>query len=755
MSPPSPLVAAYARLPLLLDMESNEFPSPKVVAEAAIAELRALVTAHDPIELLARVATHISVGDPDQPTDAGGPTKSEVNLEYLLSVVTTGPFPVNPEFLAPEVIQRTVDLLTLIHFAAAHHLMSAPISSTPAEAALSDIAASFQADKLHVRGDAYWPHLQKTTLDLLRPHDEKLRELLGFTSTDYFVFFARFEAELNARIETEYKTWIRPFIERIDPWMHKDKKGKYVPKDSEAYARFWKDNADELKVARDRFDRAHGPELYLATAENDAERHILASLSTEFGENTEFLGRKPEHAFWPLTDSCTDRRPVIHYAGNHYIFHPNRPQRDAYTIIGDLVRTADPKYWERKFLRTRDDYLEAETARLFSRALPDVPILTSVTYPLSGGGVSEADIVVLCDDVLLIVECKATRLDPATKRGADRKISADLKATIVGGLNQAERFVNELVSRGTMTVVDEKTKDSTTLSAARFRHLMRVNITLELINVVATQLWQLEAVGLTSEIDRAWSVSLNDLRVIVEILDQPAVFLHFLLRRLDLNEIQKIHARDEIDYMMHYVRQGLFFREANAPNENEDIRLVGFTEDLDQYYRRVQGLTEKGDKPQVNLGSLTQPVITALETQRPPHWMTGCLALLEFDTPEREALLAKRTAHREMAERRDMAFAYSLTANFESRQGVIIASASNPALAAPMLQARVLKRIREYELDEIVILLGGVHQWDSEVHVIIVNTKTTVDEITARLVSQLVIQSTEERKSRILPSPEV
>jgi hypothetical protein len=40
----------------------------------------------------------------------------------------------------------------------------------------------------------------------------------------------------------------------------------------------------------------------------------------------------------------------------------------------------------------------------------------------------------------------------------------------------------------------------------------------------------------------------------------------------------------------------------------------------------------------------------------------------------------------------------------------------------------------------------GLPPWDSEVHVIIATTKTTVDEWTARLVSQLVFQATEERK---------
>ena len=39
--------------------------------------------------------------------------------------------------------------------------------------------------------------------------------------------------------------------------------------------------------------------------------------------------------------------------------------------------------------------------------------------------------------------------------------------------------------------------------------------------------------------------------VIVEILDRPALFLHYLQRRLDLNALRSVDARDELDYLMH------------------------------------------------------------------------------------------------------------------------------------------------------------------------------------------------------------
>ena len=707
-------------------------------AQAAIAELRTLVMEHDPIELVARVATYVITGSPEKPTDEGGPSKSETNLEYLLSLVTAHPFPAAPKFPDPDVIQRTIELLTLIHLAASHHLMTLPTGNSPAEEAVGEFAASFRADKLHVRGDGYWPHLRQTTLELLRPHDARLRTVLGFTSEDYLAFMERTEAEGQARLDTQGETHIAPYVERIRPWLHEDEKGRLVPKHPAALARFWEEHEEELTAAKNLFDCAGGPEIYVFSEKNEAERRILAALSTACGGNTEFHGRKPEHAFWPLTESRTDKKPILRHADRHYAFQLTKLQREAYTLIGDLLRVADPSYWQDSFLKARDDYLEAETARLVRHALPSAEVLTTVAYPLAAGGLAETDIIVLCDDVLMVVECKATRLDAATKRGADRQLIADLKATIAGGLNQAERFVRELVSRGTMVVNANANARKISIEAGRYRHLMRINVTLDLISPASTGLWKLQDAGLTGTVDRCWSVSLNDLRVITEILDQPAVFLHYLLRRLELNGLRNVHARDELDFLMHYVRQGLFFREGNAPKENQELRIVGFTEELDQYYRRVQGLTEKGQKPTVTLGRLTQPVIALLQTQRPQHWTTGCLALLEFDVPGREDLLARRNEHRRVRGDPSAPFAFSLLANWESRQGVVVGSAAHPNEVAELLQARVSERCRQENLDEIVILLGGLPMWDTDVRVIIATPTTTFSQKTARLLRQLV-----------------
>jgi len=719
----------------------------RVAVEAAISELRSLIVDYDPIELLARVTTYIVPSDPDKPKDSGGPSKSETNLDYLMSLITAHQFPREAKFPDPDVIQRSINLLTTIHLAATNYLLMLPRRNTASEEAIGDFADAFRLEKLHVRGEAYWPHLKTTILDLLKSHDPKLREVLGFTSVDYFRFMERTESEVQNRLDAQVETHVRPYADRMRPWFHVNKGGDSEPTNQAAFARFLAENETELVAARARFDLFGGPEVFVFCPRSDAEERILAALSCECGENTAFHGKKPEHAFWPLTDSLTDHRPIIQKAGTYYAFNLPKLSREAYTLIGDLLRTLAPDYWRDVFLKARDAYLEMEAARLLQHALPNAQVLRSVDYPLTVGGFAESDIIVLCDDLLMVVECKAGRLDQATKRGADKKIVSDLRATVAGGLNQAERFVQELVARGTMQIRVGKTGETVTIDAKRFRYVLRVNVTLDLIIPASTQLWKLYEAGLTEGIERCWSVSLNDLRVIIDILDQPAAFVHYLLRRLDLNILRTVRAKDELDYLMHYVRQGLFFRESNAPKQNEQVMVSGFTEELDQYYRRVQGVSERGEKPRINFGERTERIIAMLQKTRPVHWISGCLELLEFDTLVREELLAKLVNHGHVVRDPRAAYALSFVANAAGRRGLALVSSLKPAQISDVVHGRAVQLCRKHGLDEILVLIGSFPDWGSEVYVVLATGTATVSSGAARLLNQLLVKTTEMRRT--------
>jgi len=686
-----------------IDWEALAEESRKDV-ERAIAELCALISHYDPIEILSRVATFVLTTLDDEHKDAGGPIKSETNLEYLVSLVAAHPETFNAEFPSPDVNQRVLELVTQVLMKATVYYSSRRHSRTETRTPIEELADSFRNVKIHVRGDGYWPHLRETMMGLLTPHADKLREVLGFSYQDYLAFMDRTESEIEARCSSEMRELGKRYRELMKPWF------KSIAEDeseSSAFQAFVSENRDEIDMAKANFDRIGTPSIYILNPTTEAEQKIVSSFSSEVGINRDFHGSKPAHAFWPLTPTCTDRCPILSRAGVHYAFNISKLQREAHNLIGDLLRDRDAQYWERKFLPDRDQYLERETARLFRTAFPGALVFENMVYPLSAGGEAEADIVIVVGGVLMVIECKAGRLDPSAWRGGEKRVLSDMKSTVASGLNQAQRLVSELTQRGTLKLTT-KGRPVYTLESSQFKRVFSVNVTLELLSSAASTLWELEDAGLVADAARCWSVSLNDLRVIMEILNSPALLLHYLVRRLDTRLIRKVEASDELDYLMHYVDQGLFFRERNTPKQNEHITICRFTDALDQYYRRVQGVSTIGNKPRVSLGKNTARVIEILLQQRPCDWLIGCIEVLEFGIPTREELLGKLSSHLSILQQKKPPFALSFVANFESSSGIAVATSRTPAQVRELVIERCRQHCQEHNIDHLTLLLFGV-----------------------------------------------
>lgn len=292
-----------------------------------------------------------------------------------------------------------------------------------------------------------------------------------------------------------------------------------------------------------------------------------------------------------------------------------------------------------------------------------------------------------------------------------------------------------------------KNSPKISISAQQFERVFSINVTLDLINPVSTTLWKLGEAGFASGIEKCWSISLNDLRVIVEILDQPALFLHYLVRRLDINVLQSVESRDELDYLMHYVKHGLFFREANLPAANEHLMLGGFTDELDQYYRKLQGISDNGEKPCVRLGELTQRLLSNLQRSTPPHWASGCVELLEFDTPMREELLGKQAEHLKRLQDPRGAYALSFVANFENQAGIALASSTDLDRARAVIIARCKEHCIQHSISVLWCFLVRGSLSNSIVEIMRVSRDTEVSEHTLRLLDQLKyeIQITEKK----------
>ena len=96
-----------------------------------------------------------------------------------------------------------------------------------------------------------------------------------------------------------------------------------------------------------------------------------------------------------------------------------------------------------------------------------------------------------------------------------------------------------------------------------------------------------------------WSIYLNDLRIITEILESPSEFLVYVERRIKYNDYPQVKMAEEIDIFGYFLSEGLYFDDIEFPENGFMLHIdSSFSKDIDLYYLWKEGkLDKKVNKP--------------------------------------------------------------------------------------------------------------------------------------------------------------
>jgi hypothetical protein len=142
-----------------------------------------------------------------------------------------------------------------------------------------------------------------------------------------------------------------------------------------------------------------------------------------------------------------------------------------------------------------------------------------------------------------------------------------------------------------------------------------VNITLAALGPPSIQLSALKKANLISATELPWSVFVNDLRVIADILQGPSEFLFYLQRRLRFNQFEQLHGAEELDLFAYFLDQGLFFDEEKLTGVSR-FSIGSNTDELDQYFENLEKTPAKAVKPALAISPGLRKLISAIETIR-------------------------------------------------------------------------------------------------------------------------------------------
>ena len=229
-----------------------------------------------------------------------------------------------------------------------------------------------------------------------------------------------------------------------------------------------------------------------------------------------------------------------------------------------------------KYQAHRGKVLETRTEAALSRVFPGATALHGFEYYVPASEDEEAgpvekytkrvegDHLFVLDDVAIIIEDKAVAIAPSARAGDTRRLRNDLTRIIERAVGQARRLQKRIEADRGLRLHGAEWMD---LSAIREIHTIAVS--LEDLTATTTGTAEIIEAGFIDKDHIAWTVSLHDLDLIVELIEHPSEFLLYLRRRTDPLATVIYTAADELDLYLHFQKKGLYV-EAD-PDELREI----------------------------------------------------------------------------------------------------------------------------------------------------------------------------------------
>lgn len=607
-----------------------------------IRELINIIEQYNPLELLSTIATKNTFADPEKYKEYTYEGR-ESYVEYSLSLALSVSNPGMGTHATSEAIERFNTLVAKVFSDMGWFFGMEAIDEE--DETKHEIRYNSLMHHLMVRGESYPEHHIELVKGIFEPHDRFLQENYGFSTNDIILWFENIEAQVVDALNRHgaFIAKMREMHEIFKRFV--DEQGWDSFSSMEECMKAY-DQLPEVQIKKKALEEAHEKLDYImfeVRPNDDLPQSFLDLVSAEFGNNAAFAEFEKSPG-WPTNDSIIYRRPLIAYDGKYYCFAAQIPYRNLISILEAFIREKDTAYFETTYQKARGQFLVSKALEYFGHLLPGSKIYEELYYPTTVNDKierAETDGIVLFDTNLFIVEGKAGALSIPARRGALSRVKRDVTELVDKAYEQALRtkqFINEA---GKPRFEYENGAEALVIENKRiFKNIYLINVTLENLGHLAAHLNSLKTLNLIKGKEWPWSVFLNDLRVISEVIETPSEFLMYLQRRLRANDYPQFHTGDELDFFMFYLYEGLYFDDDKLKNLDV-FSPHAYTQDLDRHYDYKAGRVSSGEKPRLKIPEEYKTLVKNIEATGKQGFSEVTTVLLGFDVNPMKDILSK------------------------------------------------------------------------------------------------------------------
>jgi hypothetical protein len=358
------------------------------------------------------------------------------------------------------------------------------------------------------------------------------------------------------------------------------------------------------------------------------------------------------------------------------------------------------------FKAERGEWLERKAMAVLKGALRPRWQQLNVHFQLEDGRRGEIDGLLELGGALLVVQAKSgvNRID--TEASNPERFRKSL-VELLGGENlRQHRLGREAVSEaGARLSLDQAGTAVFRPDLAGVRRVLSLHVTLENLAGVGAQPWHLQTAGISEDRDLPWIVGIGHLPLLLEYFELPALFLHFLTRRLRANRTGQLLAMDEVDWAVRYGEDQLRWAELSPghPGTARGFTVLDEHEAFDEWVlARERGGRAK--KPRPRLAGALWRLLGALDRARPQGWLDFSLAVLDLpDDGRRE--VAKLWQRQLRSDRRLQSMPYHVVFGSEGEASIGFTTMREEKRRHPLGHV-VLEKVCREKMEEV-----GAPRW--------------------------------------------
>lgn len=280
--------------------------------------------------------------------------------------------------------------------------------------------------------------------------------------------------------------------------------------------------------------------------------------------------------------------------------------------------------WPSARARAVDEHAVA----LIQRALPNSVAATNV-FIEAPGGLEEVDGVVVCEDIVIVVEGKGAPLKIAARRGSVDRFVGQMRDLVSDGSRQLDRDRLQVLDGAPAKFFDPSGRCVLEIDGSRVRRCYQVMPCLDGLGDVGTAMPRLRELGVLEESANPWIVGLTDLHVVVDVLTKPAELVGYLDFRDRWTRDPRLSITDELELLSLFLHQvDLAGKLAGLP-EGSQAHAAPSQSVLDAWYDGIAGHGLVVGRPQIRSTNRFRRFVDEVQRTKPAGWLASAAAALQ------------------------------------------------------------------------------------------------------------------------------